>query len=254
MRTADFSTILFQAMQLCGLDRDDFNDFTFSQLRDFASARLRTAWEYDRWPELVKVEKVTTTETNGAVFFNIPNTYGEIFAIYTADPSATTRGLLVGFDVQPTNTGMRCVLSRRLAEVWVEYRTIPPLLTGLPYNNQIEYYPNAQVYFDQGSGTGSFLPSIGKPYSGNFYICKQQNINLSPSQDSSSLNWEKVKIPYIFVNYLARAINSDYLRSEGMQELAVQAENEAFTFLMLEIDKVGRQQGISRKINFINPY
>jgi len=254
MRTVDFSTILFQTMQLCGLDRDDFNDFTFGQLRDLASSRLRTAWEYDRWPELVKIEKVNTTDTDGTVFFDIPDTYGEIFTIYTADPSATTRGLVVGFDIQPTSGGNRCVLSRRLEEVWVEYRTIPPSLTGLPYNNEVQYYPGAQIYFDSGSNTGSFFPSIGKPYYGNFYVCKQQATNVNPNSPEGSAVWEKVKIPYIFANYLARAINADYLRSEGMQEMAAQAEGDATAFLMFEIDKVGRQQGISRKINFINPY
>jgi hypothetical protein len=252
MRSIDYSTILFQAMQLCGLDRSDFNEYTFSQLRDMASARLRVIWEYDRWPELIKIEKVNTTEVDGAVFFNIPDSYGEIFAVYTADPSATTRGLLVGFDIQPTSSGNKCVLSRKLSEVWVEYRSQPPQLFGDLYNSMVTYEPGSQMYFDSGSNEGVYFPKPGNSYNGNFWVCKVQSTDQPPHLNPQ--NWEKIKIPYIFGNYLARAINSDYYRSEGMQELATQAEEEATAMLFLEIDKIARQQGISRKINFINPY
>ena len=255
MRATDFSNILFQAMQLCGLDREDFNTYTFGQLRDLASARLRMAWEYDRWQELVKIEKVNTVTTNGVVYFMVPDTYGEILGVYTADPAATTRVQDVGYDLQPFNDGMRCVLAKKNAEVWVEYRTVPPSLYGNPYDSAVIYYPGSQVYFDSASGTGNFTPAIGKPYYGNFYTCKvQAAAGQDPGNPSHAAKWEKVKIPYIFANYLARAVNSDYLRSEGMQELALQAEQEATGQLLLEIDKMGRQQGLTRKINFINPY
>lgn len=56
MRTIPFSTILNEAAQLCGLDRDNLSTKTFRALRDFASNRLNEIWNREQWPFLVKYE------------------------------------------------------------------------------------------------------------------------------------------------------------------------------------------------------
>jgi hypothetical protein len=256
MRTVDFSTILYQAIQLTGLDREDFNDSTFMQLRDIASSRLRTVWESDKWPELITVEDVILTEGTGDVpsfYFDVPDTMGEIFAIYNLNPHETSRNKLLNYSFTYVNGVYRCLVdSNTNTNVYVEYRLIPPQLYGMPWDNATTYQENSQVYFDMGSGTGKYFPTAGTKYSGNLYNCISQALNNSPYTHPSK--WQKVEIPYIFGNYLARAIQSDYLRSEGMQDVAQVAEQEANAMLMLEIDKITRQQGQTTKINFHNPY
>jgi hypothetical protein len=256
MRTVDYSTILYQAIQLCGLDREDFNDSTFMQLRDFASSRLRTVWEADKWAELITVSEVTLTEVSGDqswFYFDVPEYMGEIFGIYKLNPNSTSRNRSINYSFTYANGVYRCIVDATGSEnVFVEYRLIPPQLYGMPWDNSTNYQQNAQVYFDIGSGTGSYFPSAANKYAANFYNCLASGINTSPLTHPSK--WSKVKIPYIFANYLARAIQSDYLRSENMQELAQVAEQEANAMLAVEIDKITRQQGQTSKINFHNPY
>jgi len=54
MRTIPFSQILNEAVQLCGLDRDNITTKTFKALRDMASNRLNEIWNRDQWPFLVQ--------------------------------------------------------------------------------------------------------------------------------------------------------------------------------------------------------
>lgn len=54
MRTIDFSSILHEAAQVCGLDRSNLTDADFAMIRDFADQRLQLVWESDRWPELIR--------------------------------------------------------------------------------------------------------------------------------------------------------------------------------------------------------
>mgnify|MGYP006268172109 CR=1 FL=1 len=54
MRTIPFSQILNEAVQLCGLDRDNLTTKTFKALRDMAGNRLNEIWNREQWPFLVK--------------------------------------------------------------------------------------------------------------------------------------------------------------------------------------------------------
>lgn len=81
MRTVQFSTILNEAIQLCGLDRDNINTKTFKAFRDFASNRLNEIWNREQWPFLVQylntisgreVTQIETTSGSPLVTFTTP--------------------------------------------------------------------------------------------------------------------------------------------------------------------------------------
>lgn len=55
MKTVNFSTILAEAAQLCGLDRANLQLQDFRMIRDFASSRLALAWDRHDWPEARRV-------------------------------------------------------------------------------------------------------------------------------------------------------------------------------------------------------
>ena len=86
----------------------------------------------------------------------------------------------------------------------------------------------------------------------NFYKALINNENHKPSEQPN--DWAIIKIPHVFATYVTRGVYADYLRSEGQVENAKVAEQEAHAFLDEEIDKIARQQGQTRRINFINPY
>jgi hypothetical protein len=250
MRIVDFSRILFDSIQLCGLDRDEITAATFAQMRDLANMRLKAAWEYDVFPQVMKFSEVTVLkDANSTPYFTLPADCGEIISVWSLNPVNTTRNAQITYLL---NDDKAYLTAPKEGTVWVEYRLKVPELHGDAWDQPVEFKVGSQAYFDAGSLTGVFKPVRGKPYSGNFYNCKVNNVNKPCSEHSAE--WEIVKIPYIFASYITRAVYADYLRSEGQIDSAQVAEAEAQAFLGEEIDKIARQQGQIRRINFINPY
>lgn len=253
MKTVDFNKILTDAINLCGLDRDEFTVQTFRQMRDFASARLRFAWEYDRFPDLVRYTNVATSNEGETYYCVKPSDAGEIMNIWDKNPLVGTRARVVPYVIQVTDTEERLVVLKNYTEgLYIEYRIEPIEFKGNPWSNSTEYSAGAQVYFDSGSNSGTLQQVEGKDYSANFYECLLLNTNHIPSQNPTV--WKKINIPYIFGPYLSRAILSDYLRSEGQFDSAIQADNEAKLYLDMEIDKIVRQQGQNQNFTFIKSY
>ena len=254
MRTADFSRILFESIQLCGLDRDEISNATFAQIRDLASMRLRFAWEYDTFPQVIRYsEETILTDANDAPYFLLPSDCGEIFNVWEKNPITTTRNAQITFLLTSTNSDDRAYLTvAKEGTVWVEYRTKAPELHGVVWDSTTQFVAGSQTYFDAGAISGTFKPVKGKPYSGNFYKALINNENHKPSEQPN--DWAIIKIPHVFATYVTRGVYADYLRSEGQVENAKVAEQEAHAFLDEEIDKIARQQGQTRRINFINPY
>ena len=257
MKTVDYSQIMFNAMQLCGLDRDDINNQTFRQVRDIISMRLRSAWEFDKWPELLTIKETNvTTSTDGMQYFTIQSGEYDIVAVYDYNPLSTTKANEVSYFITNLSNGTSfsdiVVVDNVPDTVFVEYRFTVPVLNGESWDSQTTYSVGSQCYYDSGSGSGTYTPEKGKVYSGNFWECNATHTNQAPSENSQY--WKKVVIPYTFANYLARATLADYLRSESQFDNAKIADSEADAFLELEIDKIARQQNQTRPLRFFNPY
>jgi hypothetical protein len=253
MKTVDFSRILTEAIQLCGLDVSEVTVDTFGQIRDFASNRLKMAWEHDKWPDLTRYTERTVQTDNNVSYITKPSDASEVFAVWDRDPNATTRAMNLDFKIVHTNTEERLVFKTSVvSSAWLEYRLEPITLTGTPWNSSTSYFVGSQVAFDSGSNSGSLEPVEGRPFSLKFYNCIKNNTNTNPSTNTE--NWVEVKIPYLFTQYIARGVFADYLRSEGQFESAMQAEQEAKYFLDVEIDKIARQQSQVNRINFIKSY
>jgi hypothetical protein len=253
MKTVDFGRILTETIQLCGLDVSEVTVDTFIQMRDFASNRLKMAWEYDKWPDLTRYEERTVQKDSNVSYLTKPSDASEVFAVWDRNPNETTRAMNLDFKIVHTNTEERLVFKTSVvSSAWLEYRIEPVTLTGTPWNSSITYYAGSQVAFDSGSNSGALEPVEGRPFSLKFYNCIKNNTNTNPSTNTE--NWVEVKIPYIFTQYIARGVFADYLRSEGQFESAMQAEQEAKYFLDIEIDKLARQQSQVNRINFIKSY
>lgn len=257
MRTTDFSTILFDSLQLSGLDRWNITDETFGQVRDLVNQRLRTAWEAHQWPELIKIVKLTISlDANNAQVCLVPSDAGEIFDCYNNDPRVTNKALSIPFDLYSESGSNKLLFNiEPLGDIWVRYRIKKPELTGTLYSNTVTYYNNAQIYFDSGSSSGTYTPVSGRPHSGNFYNC------IAPSNTTAGQNptthpalWQKVEIPYVFGNYLSRGFVADNLRSELQFEAAQIADAAAELAMDQEVDKLLRQQSQMPKLRFNSPY
>ena len=253
MRTTDFSTVLFEAIQFSGNDRSVIAPRTFSQFRDFINARLRFSWEAFDWPDLVRLTELTLNVNDGDTTASLPVSAGHILQVYLSNPLKTTRAIAIPYRLFDYGNGVVLNFPTDPDEAWAEYRLKVPQLTGDLYSNTVSYSIGSQAYFDSGSNTGTFQPQPGKPHYGNFYTClAATNIGESPSTHPAK--WSKIEIPYVLASYLARAAYSDWLRSEMQPDVAQIAEQEAESLLVQTIDTIVRQQRQNGRINVSRTY
>lgn len=254
MRTINFSEILYRAVTLCGFDRSAIQDSTFRMIRDFASQRIAHIWEQEPWPDIVRVQEMTTTsDSEGVDYINLTSSIGDVLQVYSLNPKVTARAVPVAYYLDDDGTNRRIIVMDGTSTVWVEYRQPKPDLFGEPFDATLTYAPGAQVYFDTGTGTGSYLPSTTSASAGNFYTCLTAT-TIGQSPTTNAAKWSVVKIPYFCGDYVTKAVFSDYLRTESQFDAAALAEAEADNVKMLQVDRVLRAEGQVRRLNMINTY
>lgn len=282
MRTVDFETILAQAIQACGLDRHNISAETFAQFRDFANTRIRFAWEYDVWPDLVRTTKFPVT-ANGSIYsINIPSDgivtnnegtfkidIGTILQVTAEDPRTTGKVKEIGFSFDEydqqvsgnvwTTVNRLIIDAKDISNAFVTYRISIPELAGELWSAGT-YYPTQSVYWAYSNGK-YFAPTSGPSFAGkkgNFWKCITQTTT-APNPNNSSTPvasdaWEKVKIPLFFANYIVKGCHADWLKSELQIEAGYAIEKEAQAMLDLEIHKIIVQQGQVPRIKFNQIY
>lgn len=253
MTTIDFSNVLFEALQVSGNDRHNISDETFAQFRDFINSRLRVAWEAYDWPDVMRLEELTLVENDGDVTAVLPTEAGYIMNVYNGNPLKTTRVRQLPYRLFDYGSGVVLNFPTDPSEVWCEYKLRKPDVLGDLYSPVVQYSVGSQIYFDSGSGTGSFTPVAGKPHYGNFYNCID-TAGLNENPNTHPLKWEKVEIPYSFSPYLSRAAAADWLHSEMQIEASQVAEANAERTLSNLIDVVVRGQRQVGRINMNRTY
>lgn len=255
MRTANFSQILFDALQYSGNDRHNITAETFAQFRDFASARIREAWESNQWTDICRLAQfTTTTDANGVVSFVPVTEADEILAVYTKNPQETTKAVQIGYQIYENGAERKVVIGNGISNGWYLYRKDCISLEGDLYSPTVVYYQGAQIYFDSGSGTGSFTPVLGKPHAGNFYICTAVSTTAGQNPNTHPSLWTKIEIPYIFSAFMAWGAAANWFVSEGQIQEAATIDAKAKEVLEQEYDKFLNQQGQYGKINMIKTY
>ena len=255
MRTANYSQILFDSLQYSGNDRHNITSETFAQFRDFANARIREAWESNQWPDVCRlVEFTTTTDANGVVSFAPVSEADQILGVFTKNPQETTKAVQIAYQIYDNGTDRKVVIGNGITSGWYLYRKTCLTLQGDLYSPTVVYYQGVQVYFDSGSGTGSYVPVLGKPHAGNFYTCTVATTTAGQNPNTHPASWTKVDIPYIFSAFMAWGSAANWLVSELQIQEAATIEAKAQLVLEQEYDKFLNQQGQFGKINMINTY
>ena len=248
MRTANFSEILFSALQFCSLDRNLTTPDRFAMVRDFASRRLQKIWESNDWPDLKKYT-VCPTENNGdRRKVTLPANIGQVIAIWSRDPLGTTHAIQKDFE--SVDDGFY-LPSDSDSQVWVEHRPDSPILNGDAWSASVSYHKGSQVYYDAGSESGSLVPLNGYPVQGNFYNYTGDTPSVAGTKPTIG-PWERVNIPKLFADYIAQGAFSDYSRAQMTQDVNTLGfiENRADEAKDHALDQVLRQQGSTRRINF----
>ena len=255
MRTTDFSKVLFDALQYSGNDRHNITSETFAQFRDFASARMREAWESNQWTDICRLSPFTTSiDVNNVAYFTPAEEADEILGVYSRNPQETTRAIQMSYQIYDTGSLRKVVISAQQADGYYLYRKDCPSFEGDLYSPTVVYYQGAQVYFDSGSGTGSYTPVLGKPHAGNFYFCTVASTTAGQNPNSHPASWTKIEIPYVFGSFMSWASAANWFVSEGQIQEAATVEAKANQILEQEYDKFLRQQGQFGRLNMIQTY
>jgi hypothetical protein len=255
MRTIDFSKVLFDALQYSGNDRHNITSETFAQFRDFASARMREIWEMQQWTDVCRLAQFTTTiDVNGVASFTPVSEADEILAVYSRNPQESTKAVQISYQIYDSGSSRKIILNPAVTDGYYVYRKDCPSLEGELYSPTVVYYQNSQVYFDSGSGTGSYTPVIGKPHSGNFYICNVASTIAGQNPNTHPSYWTKIEIPYVFGQYISWSSATNWFISEGMMNEATVVESKAKEILDQEFDKLLSQQSQFGRINMIKTY
>lgn len=253
MRSQPFSQILFDALQYSGNDRANISDETFAQFRDFLNSRLREAWESQEWKDLCRVEQFTTTVDANNVCSFTPVADADILGVYNYNPLTSSRTTEYTYSLYDDGTNAKVILdSSTIGEGWYYYRVKAPTLNGTIYKN-IGYFVGSQIYFDDGSNSGTYLPVEGKPHRGNFYTCLLDT-SAGQTPNSHPTKWRLEQIPYAFSQYMSWGAGANWYASEGMMQEAGVMEQKAIQVLDSEVDKIVRQQKQIPKLKFTNPY
>jgi hypothetical protein len=247
MRSVNFSDILHASLQICGLDRNLTTPERFAMVRDLASMRLRTIWETNEWTDLKTLTFCPVAFTNERRVVTFDPTIGQVLTIWDKDPMSKT-ATQKDFDLVGDAINLR---DRTISNVWVESRKESPRLYGDAWSTSTSYRPNAQVYYDAGSESGSLTPVAGYPVQGDFYVYT----GTTPSGTGSIPtigSWTRISIPKLFANALIHGVHADYRRSTSELEAAQAAEADYAKALDQALDQTLRQQGSTRPINFRN--
>ena len=246
MQTLKFSNVIHGISQLAGLDRDNLPSHFFKQIRDLANTRLAIAWETEYWPDLIKTVSTVVTTTSDVSSMAYPSDAGEILAVYDKDPAKTTSLSTVSYILRDDttdssdNSGKTINVFKATTPLFIEYRISRPDLDGDVYVSTTAYPDTTQIYYST---------------AGHFYIRKNNTggteTDIVPGADYPDSNWTKVLIPKIFENYLIRGIYADYLRANGQPDIAATEDSNSEGMLVMECDKVYRQQGQISRLNFI---
>jgi len=255
MRTTDFSTILFNALQYSGNDRNNISDETFQQFRDFASTSLREAWETVQWSDICRIVDFTTTVDENGVGYFIPATEaGEILGVFSRNPQSSTKAVELEYTIYENGTDRKVIINSNILTGSYLYRKQCPVLNGDIYSPSTTYYSGVQVYFDSGSGTGTYTPVAGKPHSGNFYTCAVTSTTAGQNPNSTPSAWTKIELPYIFSSFCSWNSCAMWYASEGMMQEAGVVDAKAKLILEQEYDKFLHQQGQFGRINMYKTY
>mgnify|MGYP003330637907 CR=1 FL=1 len=283
MRTVDFETVLSQTIQAIGMDKTFITEETFNQIRDFADRRLKYGWEYDAFPDLIRITKFPVVNDGTLHYVVIPDDgvvsnsegtfkvdIGTIMQVTVQDPRSTgsIKELAFSFDEYEEfvsgdvyKTVRRLILTVPDAtEVYITYKKPCPDLIGDIYTTGSNYVPGQVVYWAY-RANNYFSKTSGSAYGGklgNFWKCikattSEPNSNNSNSPEASD-SWVKVAIPAFFLHYLVKGIHSDWLMSEQMIQEGLAFDQQAIKLLDFEIQKLTVQQGQQPRFKFINPY
>ena len=167
------------------------------------------------------------------------NELGEVQAIWDADPGTEPMATRVGGGRGP-DYRLRATYLQVLGtanQVWVEYRPPCPVFTGATRSDTATYVSGNERY---------------DTATGDYWIANQA-IAAGESPTSAPTKWDRVVFPYYLAEYVAQSAYAMLTNKEqeAPENFSVQL-SAGYPLLLVELDKLERQQGQTRQLNVVN--
>lgn len=211
LRTSSYATWKAAFESLVGIEQGGLQTDEALAVQRFFNKAIRRAWESNYWLDVCYIEERTPDENYLIDWAQDGLTeIGEVFAVYRTSPYASALPGRVGYTL--TRDGIQLVGATTTDAVWVHYRARCPV------------YPDPNV------------STILTDEAGNALTDDAGNPLMDTDGDT---------FPYIFFEYCLHAAFADWLRSDGQNDKAAQADAQAQELLDYEHDKLERQQAFS---------
>lgn len=209
LRTSSYSTWKKAFESLVGIEQGGLQTDEALAVQRFFNKAIRRAWESNYWLDVCYIEERTPDENYVIDWTQEGLTeIGEVFAVFRTSPYLSALPGRVAYTL--TRDGIQLVGATTTDSVWVHYRERCPLFSET--TTTLTDDASDEIVDDGGLG-------IGAAGSGSF--------------------------PYIFFEYCLHAAFADWLRSDGQNDKAAQADAQAQELLDYEHDKLERQQAFS---------
>jgi hypothetical protein len=227
VRTTTYEKIITGVAARMGLDPSAaILSSTRASLTEYLNTRIAIAWEWDRWPELCRIEQRSPEISGEELSLSYEQAgqepFGEIFGIYLDDPDKTLNPKEVGYSLR--NDRILLDPDIEASDVWVHYRL-------RPYQYSATSWSAATTYA---------AGDIVRASDGHCYEAILAGSNVQPPNGA---NWKQLPVPSILADYLKLSIASDALREDGQLDKANNEEYRAEGHLIRESDKIGLQVG-----------
>lgn len=223
-RTVTYNRFLQRLSPYIGITADDLGTDEKTLINSFFNAAVRRIWEASPWPE-VCVTEARTPSTNLIGWEQSGETEIEmVFAIFSGDPTGTTAVNKLNYDI--LSTGVYLVGSSQTTDpVYVWYRKRVPDYFGSDYSATTSYTTDDQSYYST---------------TGDYYKALQASTGNAPTETAY---WERLTIPYRFLDYCVYSAYADWLRQDDQHAKAAAQDKLAQNALTTEQDKLERQEG-----------
>ncbi|MDR1280301.1 MAG: hypothetical protein LBK99_05720 [Opitutaceae bacterium] len=235
MNGVSFKSILTGAMALAGISPDVLPDRDRARARfcEFINERMREAWGYERWPELIRTGYFLFSDPviGGSTVPSIPLS-GEgrvsmetVLGVYDRDPRGGRASRLLRFSVVE---GKIFVAWPNGSGTWVQFLPVFEPYSVEPVWSAAKAYAAGDLVFDEG-GTGDCFSCVADAPAGVAI--------------TDGAHWRRLLVPESLAPYVKQAAFADILTEDGQFEPGGRQLSRAKQMLLDLADKATAGQG-----------
>lgn len=228
MRVGHYSDYLVRVSGIVGVASGSLLAEEKTQFNGWFTKAADRIWDQFPWPVTTDVEQRTpNSDYVIALDQSGQSVIDTVFEVWNGNPYISRLPSRVPWTL--TNDGIQLLGQTTVTGVWVYFRRQCPQFSGADYSASATYAVGDSMYYTNTAGKG------------NYYLCAVVT-TAGQNPDSTPASWTRQELPYDFFEYVIHSAYADWLRSDGQNDKAAQADAYAMELQMTATEKVERQQ------------